>query len=205
VREPGFTLIELLVVIAIISILAAMLLPALSAAQQRAHAVHCMSNLRQIGQASYLYCMDNNDSLPFAWCNDPDPKVNSFYALLTPLIVSAYFDGYGDFEMGLYTCPVRAKEPLVGPNPMRISYGMNAFNSIKFPAPQTRRLGQIPNSCRTLLLGDINFKYNHPPILAFAPDQVGYKHKNRANALFMDNHASAISLRQTNDFVIKVD
>ena len=71
-RKSIFTLIELLVVIAIIAILAAMLLPALNKARNKAQDISCTSNLRQMGTAAAGYILDNKEWMLSSVENDKD-------------------------------------------------------------------------------------------------------------------------------------
>src|SRR5437868_1601599 len=64
VGQRAFTLIELLVVIAIIAILAAILLPVLAQAREKARQTTCLSNLKQLGTAAQMYAQDYEERLP---------------------------------------------------------------------------------------------------------------------------------------------
>lgn len=86
-----FTLIELLIVIAIIAILAAMLLPALKSAQEKARSVKCTSHLKQWGTAFSMYYNDFQDTLINHTSNAALPE---YYSQVTTIFPRAWYDYY---------------------------------------------------------------------------------------------------------------
>jgi prepilin-type N-terminal cleavage/methylation domain-containing protein/prepilin-type processing-associated H-X9-DG protein len=127
-RSKGFTLIELLVVIAIIAILAAILFPVFAQARERARAISCVSNLKQIGTATAMYVQDYDETFPCGWGQNDGGR--SMWRISIQPYIQKYGSGTNDpynsgGSYGVFVCPDQPGSSLnYGPT----SYGYNGSN-----------------------------------------------------------------------------
>jgi len=133
----GFTLVELLVVLAVIGILAALLLPAISRAKERAKQVNCRNNLKQLATAFSIYHGDFIDLFPAPgskWQYGPQLEDWIWWQQGRAIERSALLGGLGKFKPDLFTCPadneaksLQNKGDVAG-DPYRYSYSLTSYD-----------------------------------------------------------------------------
>ncbi len=208
-----FTLVELLVVIAIIAILASMLLPALNKARDKAKAINCVSNQKQLGQATSMYGVDYSDYFPATITGTNPTMFIDLRPYLKQVTWSAALGGYTP-ESSVFSCPAdlyRLNMPTLLYY-ARNSYAQNYYCARNSSNPVSSYKSLIRSStvkqpsttmymvdCQRIAAGEegwpLMFSGNYWPLKTTATPDTGihFRHSGNANALWADMHVNSIN------------
>ena len=190
VKLYSFTLIELLVVIAIIAILAAMLLPALQQARERARTTSCANNLISIGKAISMYADDNGDFVPAEpnttarkpWANDGTGTLAPYLGTLhEPLEIGEV----NATRRSRFSCP--AQGPAWAKTYMYNGYMQGEDGGQSYF--KYRKRSSMPRPSRTFIVmcgNNVRMFYGESSKLAF-------RHNNSTNVLFVAGNVRTLS------------
>jgi len=196
--SEGFTLVELLVVIAIIAALAAMLLPSLARAKDKARSTQCVSNLHQWNVALALYQNDNEDYIPrrgqgvqpLSNVDRTEDWFNALPALIeSPTYQSLVTNGtvLQPADSTVFVCPNTKQTGAA----RFLSYAMNIYVS-PWIRPLPHRMGDIPRPDTVVFLADGPGGYSStaPSVM---PYSVQARHSQQANLAFLDGHVQGFT------------
>ena len=170
--KAAFTLVELVVVIAIVACLATLLMPTVTAMQQRADATACSSNLRQVGIAGLLYAGDHGQTTPVI---EPWPSQPVYPASADAQTILAALQPYG-----LTAATLHCHADIVGPN-----YFAKEGSSYEW-CPMAN--GQNVQSVKLVWSGNLQGVTLSQLLMAFDYSNV---HSSASNVLFGDGHVAA--------------
>lgn len=185
-RSKGFTLIELLVVIAVIALLMGILLPALNKAKKQGQSVRCLSNLKQIGLAMYMYAEDNDrkviraeDRLDLKPNEDPVFWATAYMGF----IGGAKTDNVNYYyEVDVYDCPSYPDRE------QTIDYIVSSFdfqnpgNEQHEPTP----LESFPRPASTIYMADYAYHQSSPPLQIVRKEDVSNPTEFRQKLWWLD-------------------
>jgi len=206
-ERKGFTLIELLVVVAIIAILAALLLPALAQAREKARQATCMNNFKQLGMAVSLYINDNNEYIPYIQLESGGRAWSSPVAPLGWATSYLSYNGSKRPSFPSLHCPSGSTSDnytFYG-----ATYGLNMsychFGPWSGDAAPRLKLANVRKTSSTLLATEVQplvipAGYDKKAACYWGSGNYNYLHSGTINVLWFDGHVTTTNALTSTDF-----